>query len=249
MVDGGRTILSEVRYRLSMLVPTEVKWWLLRQLFPGIVVWAAKFFQGIAPVWDADPRFRDLYDSISGRCLIDRKKAYVLFNCATTSKNIDGALAEVGVYRGATAKLILEATNYEKEFFGFDTFEGLPPTDETFDPYWKEGDLADARFEDVKSFLGSGGIRLIKGFFPDTASGLPHDTRFSLVHVDADIFRTTLDACIFFYPRMASTGLMVFDDYGFLSCPGVKKAIDEYFAERPEQPICVASGQCIVVKH
>ena len=248
MSDNGRTFLSEVRYRLSLLVPTEAKWWLLREIFPGIVDWAAKFFQGIAPAWKNDPRFGALYDAIATRCLIDRKKAYLLFNCAEASRGVEGAVAEVGVYRGGTAKLILEATRFEKPLYGFDTFAGLPETDAAADPYWKKGDLDDVRFEDVRSFLGQGDVRLFKGFFPDTAKDVPGAVRFALVHVDADIYRTTLDACAFFYPRMAAGGLMVFDDYGFLSCPGVRRAIDEFFAGGPERPICVASGQCIVVK-
>jgi len=62
MLDEGRTILSEVRYRLSLLVPTEAKWWLLRHLFPGIVVWpgklpAGKVYEHPASTLDLLPTF------------------------------------------------------------------------------------------------------------------------------------------------------------------------------------------------
>ena len=41
---------------------------------------------------------------------------------------------------------------------------------------------------------------------------------------------------------------MIFDDYGFLTCPGAKQAVDTFFSDRPEAPIYLPTGQCIVVK-
>jgi len=41
---------------------------------------------------------------------------------------------------------------------------------------------------------------------------------------------------------------LVFDDYGFPSCAGGKRAIDEFFAGKPEVPIVLPTGQAIVVK-
>jgi len=41
---------------------------------------------------------------------------------------------------------------------------------------------------------------------------------------------------------------MVFDDYGFESCPGAKAAVDEFFSGKIERPWYLPSGQCAVVK-
>jgi len=43
-------------------------------------------------------------------------------------------------------------------------------------------------------------------------------------------------------------GCMIFDDYGFPSCPGARRAVDEAFADKPEIPLCLPTGQCMVVK-
>lgn len=43
-------------------------------------------------------------------------------------------------------------------------------------------------------------------------------------------------------------GVMVFDDYGFPSCPGAKKAVDEFFKSKIETPIYLPTGQCLVFK-
>jgi O-methyltransferase len=41
---------------------------------------------------------------------------------------------------------------------------------------------------------------------------------------------------------------MVFDDYGFLTCPGAKKAVDEFFSDKREYPCYLPTGQAIVTK-
>jgi len=41
---------------------------------------------------------------------------------------------------------------------------------------------------------------------------------------------------------------MVFDDYGYPSCPGARLAADEAFAGLRELPVCLPTGQCLVVK-
>jgi O-methyltransferase len=41
---------------------------------------------------------------------------------------------------------------------------------------------------------------------------------------------------------------MVFDDYGLPSCPGARRAVDEFFARQPEVPLILATGQAVVFK-
>jgi O-methyltransferase len=42
---------------------------------------------------------------------------------------------------------------------------------------------------------------------------------------------------------------MVFDDYGFPTCPGARKAVDEFFANKPETPIVLDTGQAIAIRN
>lgn len=52
-----------------------------------------------------------------------------VFHFASAATKIAGDFAEVGVYRGGSAKLICEAKG-ERPLHLFDTFGGLPPTGE-----------------------------------------------------------------------------------------------------------------------
>ena len=38
------------------------------------------------------------------------------------------------------------------------------------------------------------------------------------------------------------------DDYEFVVCPGVKKAIDEFLIDKEEVPIVTANYQCMLIK-
>lgn len=73
------------------------------------------------------------------------------------------------------------------------------------------------------------------------------DRRFSLVHIDVDIYRPTLDALEFFWDRVTPGGMVVCDDYGFSTCPGATAAMDEFFDGRA--PVMqLPTGQGLVIR-
>jgi O-methyltransferase len=72
------------------------------------------------------------------------------------------------------------------------------------------------------------------------------DSRLAFAHVDVDIYQSVLDCCRFIMPRMLRGGFVVFDDYGFPSCPGARQAVDGFFRDRPERPLMLPTGQAVV---
>ena len=164
----------------------------------------------------------------------------MLYQYARQTAQLGGEVAEIGVYKGGTAKLlaILCARN-SKSLHLFDTFEGLPPTDLEKD-ILKEGDFGDTSLQKVQSFLDdNANVTLYPGIFPATSAPI-EDKIFCLVHIDVDIFQSVMDCCHFYYPRVVPGGMMVFDDYGDISCPGAKMAVDEFFRDKPAKPLLSA---------
>ena len=90
-------------------------------------------------------------------------------------------------------------------------------------------------------------VNFYPGFFPATAAPVQQNS-FCFVHIDVDIYQSVIDCCVFYYPRLPAGGALVFDAYGDLSCPGARQAVEEFFAERPEQPRYLPTGQCLVVR-
>ena len=123
----------------------------------------------------------------------------------------------------------------------------MPETDPNKDKH-KQGDFDDTSIEFVKKYLKDcDNIEIYQGFFPETAGPIT-DKQFSLVHIDVDIYKSVVDCCDFFYQRMITGGIMIFDDYGFSTCPGAKNAVDEFFKDKPETPLFLKTGQCLVHK-
>jgi O-methyltransferase len=200
------------------------------------------------PIWDDNPTFMRLFEQLIGYTLVDKVRCFILYQCAKNSAQIAGDIAEIGVFRGGTAKLLAKTTAPAGKIVHlFDTFAGMPSVDANTDLH-QTGDFANTSIEAVQAYLHDcRNVRLYKGFFPSTAQPVEQRS-FALVHVDVDIYRSVLSCCTFFHPRMERGGMMVFDDYGFLSCPGAKKAVDEFFADKPEVPIYLPTGQCLVIR-
>jgi O-methyltransferase len=169
-----------------------------------------------------------------------------LYQLARLARPTPGAMAEVGVFRGGTTRLIAD-TVPEKPFHLFDTFDGMPETAPTIDRHDK-GDFAATSFESVREFLRDHPhIVFHRGLFPTTTAGLEHE-RFSFVHVDVDIYASVRSALEFFYPRVSPGGVLVFDDYEWKDCPGVKQALDEFLRDKPERPLITTRFQCALLR-
>jgi len=195
--------------------------------------------------------FKRLYAPVAPSTLVSPDRCHVLLSCARQGLAIPGDFIECGVYQGGTAMLIqgvLRAAQpaLRKELLLFDTFEGMPVNGASGDSF-KSGELDETSYEDVLRRLGNHDTRIVKGFIPDTFRGL-EERRFSFAHVDVDIYQSIKDCCAFIYPRLSPGALLVFDYYCFPSCAGGRRAVDEFFADRPEVPLVLPTGQALVTK-
>jgi O-methyltransferase len=167
-------------------------------------------------------------------------------------EGIEGSVAELGVYKGTTAK-VLHTLLPQRRLYLFDTFEGFDAHDLTFERGKSAAAAAfrDVSYEAVRALLGASPlIMFCKGHFPATTAAVPAGEQFALVHLDADLFKPTLDALEYFYPRMAPGGFMIMHDYSSLAWPGVADAVDSFFNNKPESPVLIPdrAGTAIVRK-
>lgn len=199
--------------------------------------------------WNDDTKYNSIWNKISPRTLVDKRRCYMLYQFAIYSLGLKGICAEVGVYKGGTAKLIASVLSGKKTLYLFDTFEGMPKTKKAIDMH-KEGDLGDVTYKEVKKFmLNEKNIKIYKGLFPGETGAKVINKKFSFVHIDVDIYQSAYDCCYFFYNKLVKGGVMIFDDYGFLSTPGAMKAVNKFFFDKIEKPIYLPTGQAIIIKY
>jgi hypothetical protein len=198
-----------------------------------------------------DRQFLDIHAEMleDGRGIQTLAERYNLYSLVKATSKLPGALAEVGVYRGGSAKLLCKVKG-NTPIYLFDTFEGMPQVNKNSDGAFSTGDFADTGYEDVRAFLsGFSGVHIFKGFFPDSAIGQePERQQYRFVHLDLDIYESTFKALSFFYPRMTAGGVILSHDYNQLAAPGVKKAFHDFFHDKREIIIPIWDTQCAVIK-
>jgi FkbM family methyltransferase len=202
------------------------------------------------------PGFADVVARVKadGRLGMDYDRLYSIWQAVQTAP-AHVAIVEVGAYLGGSARFIVEAFKYRGEaprFYVCDTFRGHARVDDLLDSaIHREGDkFLDTSAESVAEYLSDySNVQLLVGDIVETASQLEHESEFGLVHVDVDVYPAT-DFCVrFFAPRLAKGALLIVDDYGFVTCPGAKRAVDDFIAERCDfRMLHLLSGQAVIFR-
>lgn len=203
-----------------------------------------------------EPAFAARAKAVEGNTGLKPQSLYTLMYFLRESLPLEGDVVECGVWRGGSARLLREeivvAGGYKKLHL-FDSFEGMSAVDSSNDRH-EVGDFADTSLDHVQRFVvGESGAdtqsvaEFHKGWIPQSFAGLD-DMRICFAHIDLDLYQSILDTLAFVWPRLASRGTIVFDDYGFASCPGARQAVDEFFADKPERPFSLDTGQAFLIK-
>ncbi|MCD2425979.1 TylF/MycF family methyltransferase [Niabella pedocola] len=166
--------------------------------------------------------------------------------------NVEGSVAELGVYRGDFAKYINEAFP-EKTLYLFDTFSGFSEKDvlveKAHDYSPGTQDFSDTNVALVLDKMSKPDNCIIKkGYFPDSLEGLEDD--FAFVSLDADLYQPIFEGLKYFYPRLSKGGFILIHDYNNDEYKGVKKAVTDYCHNEgiPFVPICDPWGSAVIAK-
>jgi hypothetical protein len=77
-------------------------------------------------------------------------------------------------------------------------------------------------------------VHLVKGLFGETLR--TYDGSIALLHLDCDLYQSYLTTLQTLYGKVARGGIIMFDEYADDRWPGARRAIDEFFADKPEKP-------------
>lgn len=188
---------------------------------------------------------------IFGDNIVDFPDVRIAALCASAREiyfyNVEGAVAECGVYMGAFARYIARFLP-DRKFYLFDTFEGFPEKAITAQEKQESSLISSSEsFKDTSVEIAMNNIGhhvntiVRKGFFPETAQGL-EDERFAFVSLDMDLYIPILAGLEFFYPRMNPGGYIYIHDFrGGL--PGVRRAVEE-FCKKENIGIVVLPDDC-----
>ena len=195
--------------------------------------------------WWHDADFTGVIERFGEQGGLNADRRWMIQQLARLAADVEGHTAECGAWRGMGSYLIARvnrAGSMRRTHFVFDSFEGLSEPDEIDGSYWTGGDLAESEETCRRSLAEFGDdVRIHKGWIPDCFGQL-NDERFAFVHIDVDLYQPTRDSLEFFYPRLNPGAVVLCDDYGFTSCPGATRAMDEFLEDKPEKAIPLSAG-------
>ena len=161
-----------------------------------------------------------------------RRDMIILLLRSVLERKVDGDLAELGVYKGQTARLIHHYIP-ERQLHLFDTFSGFDSSDVAMESIAVGSNRNMAQFADtsVSEVLRriqyrNNNVKIYPGYFPRTVPADLENQRFAFVHLDADLYEPTKAGLSFFCERMSRGGIVLVHDYN--AWLGARKAVDEF---------------------
>ena len=203
--------------------------------------------------WLLDAEFQACHSVIKDYTLVDLFRCYELWHLLGQTAHLPGDVLEVGTWRGGTGGLMgrrAERLGMDCEIFLCDTFEGVVKTGDE-DPSYSGGEHSDTSIPVVEELIGKLGvsnIRILRGMFPEDTADQVTDRTFRLCHIDVDVYQSAKDVLDWVWPRLATGGVVVFDDFGFASTTGITKLVHE--EETRDDLICVqnVNGHAVFIK-
>jgi O-methyltransferase len=183
-----------------------------------------------------------------------RRDMLILLLRSLIEQDLPGAFAELGVYRGVTARLIHHYAP-ERTLHLFDTFEGFTARSTVAELRSTGDEIPASQFSDtsvdrVRRFIRPNSEKVFfhKGFFPDSIPASLQSENFAFVHLDADLYEPTIEGLKFFYPRIPRRGVLLVHDYN--SWVGARKAVEDFFSDKAELPIPMPdkNGSALIIK-
>ena len=203
--------------------------------------------------WVADNDFDSVYETIRDNTLVDKYRCFELWQLIKESSKLEGAIIEIGVWRGGTGCLIAkqaEICDIKSTVYLCDTFTGVVKAGEN-DSQYKGGEHADTSKNIVEALmikLHLTNVKILKGIFPDETQELVKDDKFSFCHIDVDVYKSARDIVEWIWQKMPVGGIIVFDDYGFTGCDGVTKFVNEERNKNDRIVIHNLNGHGIIIK-
>jgi|ERR1043166_2529924 O-methyltransferase len=204
--------------------------------------------------WNSDEEFLSVFEVIQEHTLVDLYRCYELWDLVRQAAALQsGAILEVGVWKGGTGALIAKSAqlaHISEPVFLCDTFTGVVKAG-TRDTFYRGGEHADASLLGVQNLVASLGldrVRILKGIFPDeTGSKLDREV-FRFCHIDVDVYQSAHDILDWLWPRLRIGGMVVYDDFGFDTCSGITKHVQEQLNMPDRLVFYNLNGHAVVIK-
>jgi O-methyltransferase len=156
---------------------------------------------------------------------------------------LDGCIVECGVWRGGMMAGISTVLGPDREYFLFDSFEGLPPAKEVDGSAaleWQRNTQAPDYYDNCSAgeeyarramtLAGARTFHLVKGWFEETLPSFAPPKPIALLRLDGDWYDSTMVCLESLFHHVIPGGLIIVDDY--YAWDGCTKALHDFLSRQ-----------------
>lgn len=155
-------------------------------------------------------------------------------------KGTPGCVVECGVWRGGMSAGMADVLGPERQYFLFDSFEGLPPARQELDGaaavawqsnsespnYFNNCTAAEEEAAAAMKLSRATSFSLVKGWFNETIPRFIPPCEIAVLRLDGDWYESTRICLETLYPHVAPGGIVIVDDYYYWA--GCARAVNEF---------------------
>jgi O-methyltransferase len=179
-------------------------------------------------------------------------RIHVLTWAASQVQHLDGDFVECGTDRGGTAMAVIKYVEWplkDKNFYLLDTFSGLDEdeareTESSVISYMNYDDayeICKANFRDYSNIV------LVRGTIPKTLPTVS-SRKVCYLHIDLNAAEPEAATLRYFWPKLVTGAMVIFDDYGWPLHIEQKREIDRIIHEFGAQILTLPTGQGLIIK-
>ena len=185
-------------------------------------------------------RYRRIYSRFSDFTMISRRHYVLNLVICDQFRHLSGAVVECGTWRGGMIAGIAASFGDNRDYYLFDSFEGLPPAQDvdkdghgvsaiTWQANTDDNLRADeSSAQQAMRLSGASHVHICKGWFNKTLpdySGQP----IAILRADGDWYESTMDILTHLYPYVVKGGVIILDDYYYWE--GCSKAVHDFLSK------------------
>ena len=153
-----------------------------------------------------------------------------------------GAMVECGTWKGGMSAAMIEIGGMERDYYFFDSFEGLPEVNEIDGQsakLWQQDNAHNCHncrcdLEDFKQTIRLAWpthdrVSIYKGWFSDTFKKCEPNP-LAVLRLDADWYDPTMECLTKFWDHMLPGGIVLIDDY--YHWDGCSRAVHDFLSQR-----------------
>ena len=227
-----------------------------------------KYFLGVEIIYP--PEFLNNWNEIKKKSSQDKERNFTVYQLVKLHNKLFSGkqtnIIEFGTDRGGGLTTISKFIKKDTNVFSVDSFglhaeeikKNVTKYDEhyhgKYKPFTKKTRFRDFSYiemtQNLNNILSKKNSKLetLVGYFPklkDEDINKIKDIKFSFVHLDFDLYQSTIDTFNFIKNRLEKNAIILFDDYNLINQDGVKKAVRDLKIDL-DKGIQTQSGQLII---